>query len=153
MRRFKVAIGELATARLRAMISDESYREDDAAKRDYSGDNAAMAAASAAEKRVARDLPNGWWQLLCDAIAEWLQGLDPFGSKRRRRRARAHDDFRVAVRSSNDPEVNAEMNRRRQAAYHQEEQVGLAKSNFSWLLLFAFLGIILTIVNILLTHI
>ena len=45
------------------------------------------------------------------------------------------------------------MNRRRQAAYHHEEQVGLAKSNFSWLLLFAFLGIILTIVNILLTHI
>ena len=134
------------------MILDESYQRDHSERREYSGENPAMAAGHVAREREAQNLPIGRWQVFCDATSEWLQKLDPFGGKRRRRLARARDDFVVAAFSSNDPEVNAETNRRRQAAYLHEEQVGLARSNFWWLLLFAFLGIVLTIANILLTH-
>ena len=146
------AAGDRISERLRSMISDESYREGGTRKREYSGENAAVAAGLAAQERIAENLPNSWWQLLCDATAERLKELDPFGGKRRRRRARARDDFYAAAFSSNDPNVSVETNRRRQAAYQHEEQIGLAKWNFWWLLLFAFFGIVLTIVNILLMH-
>lgn len=152
MWRFRQSLSGRVSDKLRSMISDESFRKHEGENTDHEGQDPAITAGSAAMEEINRNLPSGWWEMICDAAAERLAGFDAFGSKRRRRRTRARDDYYAAAFSTTDPSVAADRVRLRQARYHHDEQMKLATVNFWWLLLFAFLGIVLTIVNILLTH-
>ena len=74
MWRFRQAVSGWVSDKLRSIISDESFRKQGGENSEYEGQNQAMAAGSAAKERINRDLPNSWWEMICDAAAERLAG-------------------------------------------------------------------------------